>query len=46
MDWKTFLEQMSDRLRLTPEQSGVFLARLADENDGKSAVQIATTQSE
>jgi hypothetical protein len=32
MDWKAFLEQMSDRWRLTPDQREVFGARLADEN--------------
>jgi hypothetical protein len=42
MDWKPFLEEMSDRLRLTSEQRKVFLARLADENFEKSDAQIAT----
>jgi hypothetical protein len=41
MDWKSFLEEMSDRLRLTSEQRKVFLARLADENFEKSDAQIA-----
>jgi ABC-type transporter Mla MlaB component len=41
MDWKSFLEDMSDRLRLTPEQRKVFLERLADENFEKSDVKIA-----
>jgi glycerol-3-phosphate cytidylyltransferase-like family protein len=42
MDWKSFLEDMSDRLRLTSEQRKVFLARLADDNFEKSDAQIAT----
>jgi hypothetical protein len=42
MDWKPFLEDMSDRLRLTPEQRKVFLERLADENFEKSEAKIAT----
>ena len=42
MDWKPFLEDMSDRLRLTPEQRRVFLERLADENFKMSDAQIAT----
>lgn len=41
MDWTAFLEEMSDRLRLTPEQRGVFLARLAEENFGASEANIA-----
>ncbi len=41
MDWKPFLEDMSDRLRLTPEQRRVFLERLDDENFEKSDVKIA-----
>ena len=42
MDWKSFLEDMSDRLRLTPEQRRVFLERLADENFQKSEAKIAS----
>ncbi|WP_103668149.1 NB-ARC domain-containing protein [Pseudanabaena sp. BC1403] len=42
MDWKTFLEDMSDRLRLTPEQRRVFLERLADENFEEGDAMIAT----
>jgi hypothetical protein len=42
MDWKPFLEEMSDRLRLTPEQRRVFLERLADENFERNDTQIAT----
>jgi ABC-type transporter Mla MlaB component len=41
MDWKPFLEDMSDHLRLTPEQRRVFLERLDDENFEKSDVKIA-----
>ncbi len=41
MEWKTFLEEMSDRLRLTPEQREVFVARLADENIRASEAKIA-----
>jgi ABC-type transporter Mla MlaB component len=42
MDWKPFLEDISDRLRLTPEQRKVFLERLADENFEKSEAKIAS----
>ncbi|MEM9220698.1 MAG: hypothetical protein AAGD25_41070, partial [Cyanobacteria bacterium P01_F01_bin.150] len=42
MDWNDFLEYMSDRFRLTPEQREVFVARLADENRDKSNTALAT----
>jgi predicted ArsR family transcriptional regulator len=42
MEWKAFLEETSDRLRLTPEQGEVFLARLADKNAKASEAKIAT----
>ena len=42
MDWNDFLAEMSDRLRLTSEQREVLMARLADENRGKSEAKVAT----
>lgn len=42
MNWKEFLIEFSHRrLRLTPDQHKVFVARLADENYGKTAANIA-----
>ena len=41
MDWTAFLEDFSDRLRLTSEQREVFLARLSDENLDKNETQVA-----
>ena len=41
MDWTAFLNDRSDRWRLTLEQSEVLLARLADENLDKSETEVA-----